>query len=301
LGNVRWALGRKLLVSGESKNMSLLKSVIQKLLREPVLQQPSSEFEITRTWGLWPDRNLNPLTRNPRRYFSQSDEDGIIEKILFRLGVDNRGKILELGVGDGRENNSLALIAKGWDSYWIGGEDLSFNFPISQNHHFKKTWIALHNVVDLTTEALVKLNANNRSVDVVSIDLDGNDWHFVSKLLESSLYPNLWICEYNAKFPPGSNWVMPYDEAHTWQSDDYFGASFTSFVALFRKHGYFPVACSVQGANVFFVREDHRSKFLDIGVEEESLYQPPFYYLVPKWGHSISSRTIESIFQFPKD
>jgi hypothetical protein len=70
---------------------------------------------------------------------------------------------------------------------------------------------------------------------------------------------------------------MPYDEAHTWQSDDYFGASCTSFVALFRKHGYFPVACSVQGANVLFVREDHRSKFLDIGLEEESLYQPPFY------------------------
>jgi len=258
------------------------------------------EFQTTKSWGLWPDRNLNPLTRDPRRYFSQSDEDGIIEKILFRLGVDSKGKILEFGVGDGSENNSLALIAKGWESYWIGGEDLSFNFPNSQKHHFKQTWIALHNILDLTTEALSKLNASPDSVDVVSMDLDGNDWHFVNKLLESSLYPNLWICEYNAKFPPGSNWVMPYDEAHTWRRDDYFGASFTSFVALFRKHGFFPVACSVQGANVFFVREDHRSKFLDVGLEEENLYQPPFYYLVPKWGHSISPRTLESIFQVPK-
>jgi len=292
---------KKTIGPGESKNMGVFRAVIQKIVGEPVIQQPSSEFEITKTWGLWPDRNLNPLTRNPRRYFSQSDEDGIIEKVLFRLGIDNQGKILELGVGDGRENNSLALIAKGWESYWIGGENLSFNFPVSQKHHFKKTWITLHNVVNLTTEALAKLNANNRSVDVVSIDLDGNDWHLVSKLLESSLHPNIWICEYNAKFPPGSSWVMPYDEAHTWQGDDYFGASFTSFVALFRKHGYFPVACSVQGANVFFVREDHRSKFLDIGLEENSLYQPPLYYLVPKWGHPISTRTIESIFQLPND
>lgn len=253
------------------------------------------EFEITKKWDLWPNRSVNPITSNPKKYFSQSDEDGILEIITTRLGI-SIGKIIEFGVGDGTENNSLSLIAKGWESYWIGGQDLGYSFPDSPKHHFKKEWVTLENLQELTSIALNQLKASRDSLDVISLDLDGNDFHFVNALLESSLYPKIWICEYNAKFPPGSNWVMPYDKTHTWQSDDYFGASFTSFVTLFAKHKYFPVACSVQGCNLFFVREIDREKFLDIGLEVNQLYQPPFYYLASKWGHRKSTKTIENLF-----
>lgn len=277
------------------------RSLLNRILRTQLDISPILELQTTQIWGLWPDRNINPITSNPSRYFSQSDEDGIIEKILVRTGCDNPGKILEFGVGDGTENNSLALVARGWKSYWIGAEDLSFRFPVSDKHHFRKTWVTLKNVVSLTNEALAKLGTTGSSIDCVSIDLDGNDYHFVNKLLNNSIYPSLWICEYSAKFPPGVKWIMPYDEKHTWQSDDYFGASFTAFVELFSRHGYFPVACSVQGANVFFVRDDYKSLFADVARAEERIYQPPLYNLVPKWGHPISSKTIESLFQSSKE
>ena len=253
------------------------------------------EFEVTKKQDLWPDRNINPVTSNPKRYFSQSDEDGILEVICTRLGITT-GKIIEFGVGDGTENNSLALIAKGWESCWIGGEELGFNFPDSPKHHFEQEWVTLDNIQELTNTALNHLNASKLSIDIVSMDLDGNDWHFVNSLLASSLYPKIWICEYNAKFPPGSNWVMPYDETHIWQGDDYFGASFTSFVTLFRKHKYFPVACSVQGANLFFVRDIYSECFMDISLEDNQLYQPPLYYVAKNWGHRKVGRTIESLF-----
>ena len=45
--------------------------------------------------------------------FSQSDEDGITIEILKRLKM-GKGFFLELGVGDGTENNSLLLLAMGW-------------------------------------------------------------------------------------------------------------------------------------------------------------------------------------------
>lgn len=272
------------------RKIRLLKSLVLRLLGSPDIAHSYSEFQKSKHWGLWPDREINPLTRDPKRFFSQSDEDGILEKILLRLGISNKGKILEFGVGDGSQNNSLALITKGWESYWIGGEELKFNFPTSTRRHFKKTWITLDNIVELTSEALSKMNTKGEDIDVVSLDLDGNDWHLVKKLLENGLCPSVWICEYNGKFPPGAEWVMPYNSNHIWDGYDYFGASFTSFVNLLRIHGYFPVACSIQGANVFFVKNKYRGNFSDIGIEVNDLYQPQFYY-------GVSAQTLESIFK----
>ena len=272
------------------RKIRLLKSLILDFLLLADTAYSYSDFQKSKHWGLWPDREINPLTRNPKRFFSQSDEDGILEKILLRLGLTNKGKILEFGVGDGSQNNSLALITKGWESYWIGGEELKFNFPTSTNHHFKKAWITLDNIVELTSEALSKLNTRGEDVDVVSLDLDGNDWHLVKRLLENGLCPSVWICEYNGKFPPGAEWVMPYNSNHIWGGLDYFGASFTSFVNLLRMHGFFPVACSIQGANIFFVKEKYRDEFSDIRIEVNNFYQPQFHY-------DVSAQTLESIFK----
>ena len=65
------------------------------------LIQVRQDFEVTKLWHLWPNRELNPLTRNPRKYYSQSDEDGILENFLFRLGQSKPGNVIEFGVGDG--------------------------------------------------------------------------------------------------------------------------------------------------------------------------------------------------------
>jgi hypothetical protein len=276
------------------RKIRLLKALIISLLGSPEIAHSYSEFQKSKHWGLWPDRNLNPLTRNPKRYFSQSDEDGILEKILLRLDISSKGKFLEFGVGDGSQNNSLALITKGWESYWIGGEDLKFIFPNSPKHHFKKTWITIENLGEITNEALAKLNTRGDTVDIVSLDLDGNDWHLVKYLLENGLHPSVWICEYNGKFPPGAEWVMPYDGNHVWDGFEYFGASFTSYVKLLGIHGYFPVACSIQGANIFFVKEKYRSKFSDIEMQVNDLYQTQFYY-------GVSDRTLESIFNLRRE
>ena len=47
------------------------------------------------------------------KVYSQADEDGIIEEIARRIGIEN-GYFIEIGCGDGRENNSHYLLLKGW-------------------------------------------------------------------------------------------------------------------------------------------------------------------------------------------
>src|SRR4051812_17291338 len=71
------------------------------------------------------ERILEPLRSDPKRLephgfkvYSQSDEDGIIEEIFRRLGIE-RGRFVEIGVENGLECNSLYLIHKGWRGTWL--------------------------------------------------------------------------------------------------------------------------------------------------------------------------------------
>jgi hypothetical protein len=252
----------------------------------------------TSSWALLTERSGNPLTASPRRYWSQADEDGILEEILKRTGSPSNGVFIEFGVGDGSQCNTLMLLSKGWSGAWVSGEQLIFQPRPGGRLAFERAWIMRKNIVELAREVLGRLpgapEAPLADVDVVSLDLDGNDFHFTEELLNSGLKPRVWIAEYNARFPVGSPWIMPYNEAHTWTEGDYFGASISAFATLFERFGYFPVACSAQGANVFFVREDYAENFDDVPKDLDSLYRP-LLRATRKWGHEVSAKTLESL------
>jgi hypothetical protein len=242
----------------------------------------------------------NPLTRFGGKIYSQNDEDGITFEILRRLRLE-RGVFAEFGVGKGLENNTLALIAAGWPGFWVGCEELAVN-PNPRNAQrlnfcYQKAWVRASNIRQLHDRGLEQIR--QRRCDVVSLDLDGNDWYFVQALLESGVCPGLFIVEYNAKFMPPIRFKIEYDDDHRWMGDDYFGASLCSFVDLFARHDYFLACCNLTGANAFFVRGEFREAFVDVPRETERLYASAKYFLtgLDYPGHPPSLRTIEMLFQ----
>src|ERR1700693_2389746 len=60
------------------------------------------------------------LLRFGYRVYSQSDEDGILHEIVRRIGAGSR-TFVEIGTGDGLENNTLFLLTQGWRGLWIEG------------------------------------------------------------------------------------------------------------------------------------------------------------------------------------
>ena len=62
-----------------------------------------------------------------RKCIFQSDEDVITLEILKRIDKLDGGVFVEFGVGNGMENNTLALAALGWTGLWAGSEELAFN------------------------------------------------------------------------------------------------------------------------------------------------------------------------------
>lgn len=233
------------------------------------------------------------LTYPPIRHFSQNDEDGIVLRILDRLGIREPATFLELGVSNGLENNTLILLALKWRGGWIGGEPLAFRTENSRLT-FVQNWITAENCAALAKQALQPLN-DLRDVKLASVDLDGNDYHVVSKLLKEGLAPDLFIVEYNAKFPAEAEFIMPYDPKHTWGNDDYFGASLKSWCGLFAANDYRLVACNLTGANAFFINKRNAKLFDDVSDEPSKLFRHGRYLTVPPSGHPLSARTVEQM------
>lgn len=268
---------------------------IEELLRHTYVRTVENLDRSLQT--LWRERQLahpNPLTRFGRRCFSQGDEDGLVMEFTRRLGIE-RGHFVEFGVGNGMENNSLILLALGWRGAWIGGEDLAFDPSASDKLFFFKDWVTADNMFDLFGRGCAALGQPPADIDLVSMDLDGNDHHYCRELLAKGIRPRLFVVEYNSKFPPPVEFVMEYDARHRWGGDDHFGASLSSFDTLFREFGYRLICCNAAtGANAYFVPEDLADRFPEAPERIEDIFAEPFYYQLNRYGHKTAVKTIQS-------
>jgi hypothetical protein len=245
-------------------------------------------------WAQSLSATKNPLNRFGAKYFSQTDEDGITLEIVKRLGISS-GTFAELGVGNGLENNTLILLANGWRGFWIGGQDLEFNHKLNpQRFAFIKAWVSLENVSHLMQQGFQDIAATE--LDVLSLDLDGNDYYFAQELLKTGVLPKLFILEYNAKFPPPIKWTIKYDATHLWDGTDYFGASLALFSELLTTFSYTLVCCNAAtGANAFFVRNEYLPYFPDVPKDIDDIFIGCRYQLYRRWGHPPSAKTIEQM------
>jgi len=252
------------------------------------------DFLLSMKWATIVRELKNPLNRFGAKFFSQSDEDGITLEIVRRLALKN-GTFLELGVGDGTENNTLVLLSIGWRGAWISGEELAFDSHINPRRlSYIKAWVSLENLNALVSQALGDIGVSD--VDVLSVDLDGNDLYFTDALLKT-LHPKLVIVEYNAKFPPPARWSIKYDPDFRWDgADDYQGASLCSFCDLLAQFNYTLICCNAAtGVNAFFVKNDSLSAFRDVPQDINNIFINRQYELPTRFGHDTSPKTIEQM------
>lgn len=227
------------------------------------------------------------------KIYSQNDEDGIIHEIFNRVGLTNK-VFVEFGVGDGLENNTLALLFEEWSGLWIEGSIQSVN-KIREN--FKSvisdgrlkvvnSFITIDNI-----DALISSVIQEKEVDLLSVDIDGNDFNVLDAI--KCISPRVIVLEYNAKFRPHISYCMKYNASHVWNHDDNFGASLKYLELELSNKGYCLVGCGLAGVNAFFVRNDLvRNEFIQ-PFTAEIHYEPARYYLsgYPS-GHKPSYKTL---------
>ena len=240
--------------------------------------------------GIYPPRNSDErrLLRFGYRVYSQGDEDGIIREIFRRIGEGNR-TFVEIGAGDGVENNSLFLLHQGWRGAWIEGSPrkaMAAKRNLSKAISEGRLSVERHFVTAANINETVARLAPVPDVDLLSIDLDGNDYYILDAI--RSISPRVIVAEYNPKFPADVVWVMEYNEAHHWDSTDYFGASLKALELLLTPRGYSLVGCNLLGSNAFFVRSDlATAPPFCAPFTAENHYEPARYYLLAAYrcGH----------------
>lgn len=184
-----------------------------------------------------------------KKIHSQNGEDGIIEYIFNNIGITNKIAV-EFGVsagGGGLETNTRYLSELGWKTFWIDSE-LATDLP--QNCVFKKQFLTPSNIVKTFKELKIP-----KEFDLLSIDVDGNDYHLREALEKYS--PRVYVIEYNGSIPCDVPYIMTRNDSYVWQLwKTNFGASLLSYTEQADRLGYDLVYCESRGVNAFFVRKD---------------------------------------------
>lgn len=214
------------------------------------------------------------------KVYSQSDEDGIIEEIFRRIGCKTK-VFVEFGCEVGLENNTRYLLEQGWRGLWLEGfPDYAIgvrgNFPNqikSGQLSFTESYVNRKNINDL-----ISSSGFSGEIDFLSVDIDGNDYHVFEEI--DVVAPRVVCLEHNQCYPPGAEWIMPYNEGYRWDHAagviDY-GASISSMAALAERKGYRLVGCGLYSANGFYVRADLAEAHFSGPFDAERLFNPLDY------------------------
>lgn len=187
------------------------------------------------------------------RVSSQNGEDGIIGELFKRIRTTNRF-FVEFGVQDGAECNTALLAHAGWNGVMLEGDPvraaaLAERYASFTGVRTGAAFIDAENIAGLFERFGVP-----RDFDLLSIDIDGNDYWVWQAL--GAYRPRVVVVEYNAEHPPPERWVMAYNPSHRWDETTYYGASLASLEALGERMGYALMGTDLKGVNAFFLRRE---------------------------------------------
>ena len=187
---------------------------------------------------------------------SQFGEDGIIQRIFEILPKQEVYWCVEFGAWDGKFlSNTYELISShGWSGVLIEGN--KSKFP-----QLQKTYAGNNNVTLINklvqfegTDTLDNILAQTKipaDFDLLSIDIDGNDYHVWDSL--QKYFPRIVIVEFNPSIPGDVEFVQQkkFSINH--------GNSLLSMIKLGKSKGYEIIATTA--CNAFFVKKEYFDLF----------------------------------------
>lgn len=199
-----------------------------------------------------------------RNITSQNGEDGIIQAILERLDIGS-GWCVEFGAWDGEHlSNTWNLWHDlGWCAVLIEGDPDKAK-DLKEKVGCFDCVTALCSFVSHTgknqLDSLLNLTNVPCDFELLSIDVDGDDWHIWSSL--TKYQPKIVICEFSMWFPYDLRFLNAPGNKNL-------GCSARTLVELGLSKGYELVCCN--NVNAIFVRSDLIGKLKLAGTSQERL------------------------------
>jgi len=170
--------------------------------------------------------------------YSQNGESIILDELLEKIGVV-KGSFLDIGAGNGFHlSNTRYFLEKGWKGLMIDADNKG-------NNEVMQLKVTKDTVFDFPEE-----------VDLLSIDIDGNDYWVLKEYLSRNLHPKVIICEVNSQLPLYSKKVVQYDAERMWDGSHCYGMSYLAAVELLHRYGY-SIYDVVNNTNIIAVKQDY--------------------------------------------
>jgi hypothetical protein len=224
------------------------------------------------------------LPRHHAQVYSQDGADGIIAEIFRRIGPRDR-TFVEIGIGDGTQNNTRFLLEQGWRGIWIEGDPANvaeasrrFAGYVSSGH----LTVIAHMVAPDSVQSVLEAAGVPESFDFLSLDVDQHTTHVWRGM---RCRPRVACVEYNASLPPTVAVEVPYIPGAGWDGTNWFGGSLKTFEQLGSQHGMHLVGCDPLGVNAFFVCAPETADQFRAPFTAETHYQPPRYRAFNHLGH----------------
>jgi len=261
------------------------------------------------------------LIQYKKNNYSQCGEDGLIEKLLELLGDDDLNNFfVEFGAHDGKTNSNCFNLLENheYKGLMIEPDQKRFKKLKLVQKKFNKELLVDDSFISISGKnSLDNILSNynvNRTFDLLSIDVDGIDYHIWNSL--TYFKPKIVIIEYNPTFPNEFHYVTP--KSLTIRH----GSSASALISLGNEKGYTPVAMT--DTNLFFLenslfgslslkrldlktdRDDQASKiFVSVGYNGELIYSQKIINLVWHDYLQLKSSNLQllpkSLQKFPED
>jgi hypothetical protein len=195
------------------------------------------------------------LLEHKRDVYSQTGEDGIIEKILETIG-DNDKWCVEFGAWDGMylTNTRYLIESKGYSAVLIEADRSKF-IELERNYSQMDNVVPINEFVGFgdndSLDHILSRTPVPYDFDLLSIDIDGNDYHAWKAMLKYR--PKVIVVEFNPTIPTSIEFVQAADPSLNQ------GTSLLSFVEMGKEKGYELV--SSLPWNAFFVRKEYYPLF----------------------------------------
>ncbi|HTM03523.1 MAG TPA: hypothetical protein VL173_08475 [Vicinamibacterales bacterium] len=192
------------------------------------------------------------LTAARFRLQSQNSEDGMLLALFRQIGTTSK-RFVELGSGSSGGNAAMFAGEFGWTGLMVEGDAGKAAMAARRFPHVRAVcaWITPE-----SANALIEQHGLAGEVDLLSLDVDGNDYWVWQAL--TACRARVVVLEYNSMFGPDRAVTIPYDPNFNRRDHRfcYFGASLAALTQLSATKGYRLVAVEPTGINAMFLRND---------------------------------------------
>lgn len=145
---------------------------------------------------------------------SQKGQDSLLYYIFEHIITPTNKFCVEFGAVDGYINsNTLFFEQRGWKRLLFDNKYHNPRINLFQAH------LTASNICHLFDQ-----HDTPKSLDLLSIDVDGNDYWLLKALLQKYT-PKVIMVETNIRFEPDESMVQDYQESFEWNGKAWYGAS----------------------------------------------------------------------------